>query len=71
MPLSTDNVVDAIVLGSLGYVWWDYRKIKSDLARCMTKESHDEVCKLKLDPIKSDLAEIKSDLKTLLARYTG
>ena len=36
----------------------------------MTKSHHDEVCDLKLGPIRDDLGEIKADIKTLL-RHNG
>ena len=48
--------------GLLGILWFDMRSIRK---KFITKESHDELCSLKLGPIQAKLDEIHKDVKEL------
>lgn len=60
--------IDMGVAGLLSVLWFDLRSLRKTY---MTKRIHDEMCGLKLEPIKNDISEIKTDIKELLKRNGG
>ena len=51
--------------GLLAILWLDIRSIR---IKSMNKETHDEICELKLKPIIEKLDELHDDVKELLKR---